>query len=1304
MSRVWSFSYDEAHRMLSMTDPRGGVVANVYDTHSRVTVQTDAAGLATTYAYTGDNFSSLGGTTTITDPYGNETIEQYADGFMTEVTKGAGTKQQGTWTYTYDPNTLGMTSAADPKGHVTTSAYDANGQMLSTTDPLGHKKTYTYNELQEVVTSTTPLGKTTTRAYDTNGNPISVTDPLGNKTLYSYEDASRPGDLTAITDPAGRIERLTYDTDGNVASRRVFPSKGTTDTIGYVYDLDGELLCEAAANAVAAGISCPAAGSSRIDKTATTTYDADGEVSSMTDPNGHTTTYGYDANGNQTELVDPSGNVTKNAYDADNRLVSKTTAANTSSASTTTYGYDLTAGHGSCQAIANATNCTTTTNPDGGTTVRYYDSRNHEIQESRPGGKKTQYAYELTGNKVTTKDSSGRTTTYGHDSDNRLTSISYSDGATSNVKFTYNSDDDRTSMTDGTGTTTYAYNSDDRVISVTNGAGIKTAYTYTKAGDIASVSYPNGQVVTRGYDDAGRPVSVTDWLGHKTTFGYDPSGNPITTTYPNGDTVVNSYDPTGAISGTTTTLAHGQTASIAYARNADGLISQETDAGILSGNTAYAYDPRNELTQAATMSFGYDPAGNLTSNDSTSQAYDPAAELTHSTSAAGTTTYGYDAAGNRVSAIPTWGLPTKYSYDQAQRLTAIAATAPSPTVSSISPATGPSAGATTVTIKGSGLTEATAVSFSGITATNVKVISDTQLTATAPRDVAGAVDIAVSSPGGTSVAVAADRYTYVAEPAITSISPVAGPTHGSNTVTIAGAGFTGATRVLFGSVPATNLNVISDTELTVTAPAGSGTPTVTVKTPLMTSKVVTADKYTYADGPVVASVSPSAGPTSSSTVVTITGAGFTGSTSVLFGATAASNVNIISDTRLTAVAPTGSGTATITVTTPAGTSANLTGDHYAYAAAPAVNAVSPSVGPASGNAIVTIRGNGFTNATAVEFAGLPAASFKVLSDTSLMAITPAGAVRADITVTTPGGTSAKTTTDTYTYAATPSNYAYNGDGLRTSETTTSGVAQFTWDSTPAVPEIIGDASMYYVYGPGGLPIEQIDHSGNSTYFFHDANGSTRALLAADGTAGATFAYNAYGGLINTTGSLRTPLMYGQGYTDQATGLVYLVHRYYDPQTGQFVSLDPALEETEAPYGYANGDPTNEADPAGLCVLGHNPNGSCRGSNGWNDVATVAAGVGFVAGVVAVTASSPIVIGVASATAFYAGLTSVGVACNSDPNSGSCQFGVLTLGIDQWWGLALNYASQLYGASGTAYAPGRSSPSDSSRAATGASRC
>jgi RHS repeat-associated protein len=78
----------------------------------------------------------------------------------------------------------------------------------------------------------------------------------------------------------------------------------------------------------------------------------------------------------------------------------------------------------------------------------------------------------------------------------------------------------------------------------------------------------------------------------------------------------------------------------------------------------------------------------------------------------------------------------------------------------------------------------------------------------------------------------------------------------------------------------------------------------------------------------------------------------------------------------------------------------------------------------------------------------------------------------------------------------------------------------------------------------------------------------------------------------------TPLQFAGAYADAESGLLYLVNRYYDPETGQFLSVDPAVTETGQPYGYANEDPLNGVDPLGLgfCLLGHNPDGGCRGSS------------------------------------------------------------------------------------------------------------
>jgi RHS repeat-associated protein len=71
-----------------------------------------------------------------------------------------------------------------------------------------------------------------------------------------------------------------------------------------------------------------------------------------------------------------------------------------------------------------------------------------------------------------------------------------------------------------------------------------------------------------------------------------------------------------------------------------------------------------------------------------------------------------------------------------------------------------------------------------------------------------------------------------------------------------------------------------------------------------------------------------------------------------------------------------------------------------------------------------------------------------------------------------------------------------------------------------------------------------------------------------------------------TGTITTPFGFQGAYTDPS-GLVYLVNRYYDPSTDQFLSVDPDVAETGQPYAFTGDDPLNETDPLGLKGCGAN---------------------------------------------------------------------------------------------------------------------
>ncbi|MBF6150246.1 IPT/TIG domain-containing protein [Nocardia nova] len=317
-----------------------------------------------------------------------------------------------------------------------------------------------------------------------------------------------------------------------------------------------------------------------------------------------------------------------------------------------------------------------------------------------------------------------------------------------------------------------------------------------------------------------------------------------------------------------------------------------------------------------------------------------------------------------------------------------------PAITTVSPSSGPASGGNPVVITGSGFAGPTTVQF-GATATVFTIDSATQITAIAPSGT-GTVQVTVSNAGGTSNGAS---YTYVTVPALTSIAPTTGPATGGTTVTLSGTGLSAVTGVVFGAVPATSFTIVSDTQVTAVAPAGTGTVAVKVTSATGSSNAL---PFTYVGVPVVISVSPNAGPVTGGTVVTLTGTGFTGAIGVSFGGTPATLFFVLSDNRILAIAPAGTGTVPVTVATAAGTSAGIA---FTYLPVPTLVSISPASGPVSGGTTVTLTGTGFTGATAVFFGILPATSFTINSDTQITAVAPPGLGTAPVTVTTAAGTS-----------------------------------------------------------------------------------------------------------------------------------------------------------------------------------------------------------------------------------------------------------------------------------------------------------
>jgi hypothetical protein len=150
-------------------------------------------------------------------------------------------------------------------------------------------------------------------------------------------------------------------------------------------------------------------------------------------------------------------------------------------------------------------------------------------------------------------------------------------------------------------------------------------------------------------------------------------------------------------------------------------------------------------------------------------------------------------------------------------------------------------------------------------------------------------------------------------PTITSFTPTTGIT--GSTVTITGTGLSKASAVRFGSAKAT-FTAVSSTEIEATVPNGAPSAIISVTTPAATATSKGLFKPTLS----VASFTPASGAVGK--VVTITGVGFTKTSTVSFNGTAATSVTYVSSTKLKATVPSGATTGQVSVTNtaaPAGT-------------------------------------------------------------------------------------------------------------------------------------------------------------------------------------------------------------------------------------------------------------------------------------------------------------------------------------------------------------------------------------------------
>src|SRR5438445_412264 len=410
-----------------------------------------------------------------------------------------------------------------------------------------------------------------------------------------------------------------------------------------------------------------------------------------------------------------------------------------------------------------------------------------------------------------------------------------------------------------------------------------SAFTFMgwEGGDTAGAAPPLTPPTITGFSPTSGPVGTSVTIsGTRLTGATSVTFNGISATFTvTSDTAIRATVPAGTTTGSLSVSPPGGSSSSASSFT---VVCQPTIASFTptSGpvGTSVTISGTN-FTGATSVSFNGVSATFTVTSDTAIQATVPAGATT-----------------GPVSVTTPGGTATS-----ASSFTVVSP----PTIAGLSPTTGPVG--TSVTISGTNFSGATAVAFNGTNAT-FTVTSDTAIQATVP---AGATTgpVSVTTPGGT--ATSASSFSVLRPPTIASFAPGSGPV--GTSVTISGTNFSGATAVAFNGVSAT-FTVTSSTAIQATVPAGATTGPLSVTTPDGTA--TSASAFAVLHPPTIASFAPASGPVG--TVVTISGANFTGATSVTFNGVSATFA-VTSSTAIRATVPPAADSGPVSVTTSAGT-------------------------------------------------------------------------------------------------------------------------------------------------------------------------------------------------------------------------------------------------------------------------------------------------------------------------------------------------------------------------------------------------
>jgi RHS repeat-associated protein len=985
----------------------------------------------------------------------------------------------------------------------------------------------------------------------------------------------------------------------------------------------------------------------------TLTFNAAGQVTTMADRNGYTTSLTY-VSGQLTKITDPAGRSLSLTYTGGQvvKVTDDQTGRNVQ------FGYTDGAG-----------NLTDVTDVNGGNTHYVYEGGHllDTVRDQRGNVVTTNHYNAATPRQVDwQQDGLLRRTTFAYGANGSSATITDPKG---NVTYDTFSSGLKTTETRGYSTSqaaTWSYIYDPVTVApvaITDPKGHTTYAAYDDSGNVLSTSDALGRTTLTSYNGFNEPLRQTDPLGVTTASTYDGSGNLLTTSRPltgtsQVQTTTHHYgDATHPSDVTSVTDADGYTSNLTYdvygdlLSSADPLGNKATHTYNADGWALTDVSPAGNVSGCGcasqyTTTYSYVVPGTTTTDQwgDVQTVTDP---LNH------VTTYGYDGDRNRTSMKDATGHLTSYVFDVANQQTQIHRADGTTT------ATDYNLDGTTLDQKdgkGTAIQTYGYNSLAQLTSTTDALGNQTVLGVDGVGNV-----LTVQAPGGNCATNSRCTYrTYDAANQLLSITYSDGTTPNVSNVRYDGDGqktswtdATGNWTQVFDSlhrrtsVTEGRNGTISysynlrSLPLTVTYPGGAHTVTETydnagrwtgvkdwnaalttigydANSNLVTYTLPTAtsivDTLSYNKADVLTGFSDKKGATTFSSATYL----YDSARWLISDSSAPTGQTFYRYTSLQQVCYAGSANSTACSAPPTG--ANT----FSYDAADNLTKLNTSTTTQSFNAADQLCWS-LAGASANACASPPAGATRYGYDTSgnrTSVLPTAGSGTCDsydlanrlTTVQTGTGSSCTSPTTVATYS-------YDAAGLRMSKTTGGATTTSAWDLGGALPVLLEESTAGtvtdYVYGPGGLALEQI--RGTTTLWYHHDNiGSTRAMTDSTGTVQQTYQYGPYGNLVAATGAAVNPLRFAGQYLDSESGLYYLRARYYDPSTGQFLSRDPMVATTRSPYGYVSGNPLNTTDPTGECGLWGSD--TCWGdvaggiSSAWNhsigtfDWGTTAAGV------------------------------------------------------------------------------------------------